>query len=54
MTREPSLNAYLHFETVARRGSLSKAADELLISPSAVSQQVKLLEQQQRKCDIKQ
>jgi len=46
MAREPSLNGYLHFEAVARRGNLSKAADELSVSPSAVSQQIKLLEQQ--------
>lgn len=46
MSREPSLNGYLHFEAVARRGSLSKAADELSVSPSAVSQQIRLLEQQ--------
>lgn len=46
MAREPSLNGYLHFEAVARRGNVSKAADELSVSPSAVSQQIKLLEQQ--------
>ena len=46
MPREYSLNAYLHFEAVARRGTLARAAEELLVSPSAVSQQVKLLESQ--------
>lgn len=46
MPREHSLNAYLHFEAVARRGTLARAAEELLVSPSAVSQQLKLLEQQ--------
>ena len=46
MPREHSLNAYLHFEAVARRGTVIRAAEELLVSPSAVSQQVKLLEQQ--------
>lgn len=46
MSKEPSLNSYLYFETVARRGTLSKAAVELSVSPSAVSQQIKLLEQQ--------
>ncbi|WP_136440585.1 LysR substrate-binding domain-containing protein [Pacificoceanicola onchidii] len=46
MARPPSLNAYLHFECVARRGSLSRAADELSVSPSAVSQQIRQLEEQ--------
>ncbi len=46
MAREPSLNGLVHFEAVARRGTLSKAADELSVSPSAISQQIKLLEQQ--------
>lgn len=41
-----NLNTYLHFECVARRGSLTRAAEELGVSPSAVSQQIKLLEQQ--------
>ncbi|MFW2542205.1 LysR family transcriptional regulator [Primorskyibacter sp. 2E107] len=46
MARPPSLNAYLHFECVARRGSLSRAAEELSVSPSAVSQQIRQLEEQ--------
>lgn len=46
MTRSHNLNAYLYFESVARRGSLTRAAEELSVSPSAVSQQIKLLEQQ--------
>jgi len=46
VSREHSLNTYLYFETVARRGTLSRAAEELSVSPSAVSQQIKLLEQQ--------
>lgn len=46
MARGRNLNAFLYFETVARRGSLTRAAEELSVSPSAVSQQVKLLEQQ--------
>lgn len=40
-----NLNAYKHFETVARRGTITRAAEELSVSPSAVSQQIKLLEQ---------
>ncbi|MFZ7090215.1 LysR family transcriptional regulator [Primorskyibacter sp. 2E233] len=46
MARPPSLNAFLHFECVARRGSLSRAAEELSVSPSAVSQQIRQLEEQ--------
>ncbi len=46
MARPPSLNAHLYFECVARRGSLSRAAEEMAVSPSAVSQQVRLLEEQ--------
>lgn len=45
MQRQSSLNGYLHFEAVARCGSLSRAAEELSVSPSAVSQQIKLFEQ---------
>lgn len=45
MARPLNLNAYLHFETVARRGTVTRAAEELSVSPSAVSQQIKLLEQ---------
>ncbi|MEO3413089.1 LysR substrate-binding domain-containing protein [Roseovarius sp. CAU 1744] len=46
MPRPPNLNGFLYFETVARRGTISRAAEELSVSPSAVSQQIKLLEQQ--------
>ncbi|MCO6384809.1 LysR substrate-binding domain-containing protein [Oceanicola sp. 502str15] len=46
MARTENLNAILYFESVARRGTLSRAAEELSVSPSAVSQQIKLLEQQ--------
>ncbi|GAB5467455.1 MAG: LysR substrate-binding domain-containing protein [Rhodospirillales bacterium] len=46
MPRTPKLNAYLYFETVARCGAITRAAKELSVSPSAVSQQIKLLEQQ--------
>ena len=45
MPLTPNLNVYLYFETVARRGTITRAAEELSVSPSAVSQQVKLLEQ---------
>jgi LysR family glycine cleavage system transcriptional activator len=40
------LNGLLYFETVACRGTITRAAEELSISSSAVSQQIKLLEQQ--------
>lgn len=46
MSRVPNLNAMPFFEAVARRGGVSRAAEELSVSPSAVSQQIKLLEQQ--------
>ena len=46
MPRTPNLNGFLYFETVARRGTITRAAEELSVSPSAVSQQIKLLEQQ--------
>lgn len=45
MSRMPNLNGFLYFETVARRGTISRAAEEMAVSPSAVSQQIKLLEQ---------
>lgn len=43
--RLPPLNALRAFEAAARHGSFLKAAQELHVSPGAVSQQVKLLEQ---------
>ncbi len=46
MARDTNLNAYLYFESVSRRGSVALAAEELLVSPSAVSQQIKALELQ--------
>jgi len=46
MAGDHKLNAYIYFEAVARRGAINRAAEELAISPSAVSQQIKLLEQQ--------
>ena len=39
------LNALRVFWVVARKGSFRAAADELLVSPQAVSQQIKLLEE---------
>lgn len=46
MSRNVNMNAYVFFEAVARRGTLTRAAEELSVSPSAVSQQIKALEQQ--------
>jgi len=40
----PSLNWLRTFEAAARHGNLNRAADELNVTPSAVSQQVKALE----------
>ena len=42
--RLPSLNALKAFNAAARHGSIRGAANELLVTPQAVSQQVKLLE----------
>ncbi len=42
--RLPSLNALRAFEAVARHLSISRAAEELNVTPAAVSQQVKALE----------
>jgi LysR family glycine cleavage system transcriptional activator len=41
----PPLKAIKAFEAVARNSSVTKAASELLVTPAAVSQQVKILEQ---------
>jgi LysR family glycine cleavage system transcriptional activator len=41
----PSLNALRAFEAAARRGSVKGAAAELFVTPGAVSQQIKGLEQ---------
>jgi LysR family glycine cleavage system transcriptional activator len=40
----PSLNAVKAFEAAARSGSFTRAAEELFVTPGAVSQQVKALE----------
>lgn len=42
--RLPPLNALRAFWAVTRNGSIRAAADELLVTPQAVSQQIKLLE----------
>jgi LysR family glycine cleavage system transcriptional activator len=42
--RLPSLNALRAFEAAARHGTLTQAADELCVTPSAVGHQVKILE----------
>ncbi len=46
MAKFLNLNAHLYFEAVARRGTVTRAAEELSVSPSAVSQQIRQLEQQ--------
>lgn len=42
----PSLNALAAFEAAARHLSLTKAAEELNVTPGAVSKQVKMLEEE--------
>ena len=44
MRRLPPLNALRSFESAARLGSFIKAADELFVTPSAISHQIKTLE----------
>jgi LysR family glycine cleavage system transcriptional activator len=44
--RDINIKAILYFEAVARLGSVTRASAELGVSPSAVSQQVRLLEKQ--------
>ena len=46
MPHRPSLNALRTFEAAVRRGSFAAAAAELRLTPSAVSRQIQLLEQQ--------
>ena len=42
--RLPPLNALRAFEAAARHGSFARAADELAVTPAAISQQIRLLE----------
>jgi LysR family transcriptional regulator, glycine cleavage system transcriptional activator len=44
MSRLPPLNALRAFEAAARLGSMKEAAQELAVTPGAVSQQIALLE----------
>lgn len=44
--RNVHLKALGYFETVARLGTITKAAQDLSVSPSAISQQIRLLEEQ--------
>lgn len=44
MSRLPSLNALRAFEAAARHESLTKAAEELHVTPAAISHQLKALE----------
>lgn len=44
MRRLPPLNALKAFEGVARHGSLSRAAEELLVTPTAVGRHIRNLE----------
>lgn len=44
--RDINIKATEYFEAVARLGKVTKAAEELGVSPSAVSQQIRLLESQ--------
>ena len=45
MDRLPPLNAIRAFESVARHLSITIAADELSVTPGAVSRQIRSLEQ---------
>lgn len=46
MARDLNLNSMAHFEAVARLGGIARASEELQVSASAVSQQIRLLEHQ--------
>ena len=45
MRRLPPLNALRSFEAAARHGSFNQAAEELFVTPSAISHQIKSLEE---------
>lgn len=45
MAKDLSLNSVVYFEAVARHSHLTTAAEELGVSPSAVSQQIRYLEE---------
>ncbi|MFO1038810.1 MAG: transcriptional regulator GcvA [Geminicoccaceae bacterium] len=45
LTRLPPLNALRAFEAAARHTSFARAADELAVTPAAISQQVRQLEE---------
>jgi LysR family transcriptional regulator, glycine cleavage system transcriptional activator len=46
MARDLNLNSMAYFEAVARLGGIARASEELQVSASAVSQQIRFLEQQ--------
>ncbi len=46
VSRPQNLNSIMYFEAVARHSRVNLAAEELSVSPSAVSQQIKSLEEQ--------
>jgi len=50
--RLPPLNGLRSFEAAARHLSFTRAADELCVTPGAVSQQVKSLEGASRCFDV--
>ena len=44
-SRIPPLNALKAFEAAARRLNITRAAEELSVTPGAISQQIRILEQ---------
>jgi len=47
-SRIPPLNALKAFEAAARRLNITRAAEELSVTPGAISQQIRILEQHVR------